>query len=161
MPSIPTIISQRRERHQHTQKSFSRRILNSTLGLGLILSIAATIALLAGTWFYANLTSDLPSVQSLPILLNPENGTLLQPTRLYDRSGQQLLYTIAPNNEPRTFVKYADIPKSLVNATIVLGDPGFWKHPGFTLEDWRISDRHATLAQKLVSDLLQNMAARR
>jgi membrane peptidoglycan carboxypeptidase len=154
MPSIPTIISQRRERHQHTQKSFSRRILNSTLGLGLILSIAATIAILAGTWFYANLTSDLPSVQMLPILLNPENGTLLQPTRLYDRSGQQLLYTIAPNNEPRTFVKYADIPKSLVNATIVLGDPGFWKHPGFTLEDWRISDRHATLAQKLVSDLL-------
>lgn len=154
MPSIPTIIRQRRDRHQHSQKSFSQRLLNSTLGIGLILSITATIAILSGTWFYANLTNDLPSAQILPTLLNPEDGTLLQPTRLYDRSGQHLLYIIAPNNEPRTYVNYADIPQSLVNATIVLGDPGFWKHPGFTLEDWRIADRHATLAQKLVSDLL-------
>lgn len=154
MPSIPTILHQRRERHIHHQNSFTKRFVNSSLGIGLILSIAATFAILAGTWFYSDLTKDLPSVQLLPILLNPDNGTLLQPTRLYDRSGRQLLYTIAPNNEPRTYIEFADIPPALVNATLVLADPGFWKHPGFTLEDWNIPNRHATLAQKLVSDLL-------
>lgn len=154
MPSIPTILRQRRERRHNVQKTTSQRILRISLGIGFIISIAATIAILLGTWFYASLTRDLPPVEMLPILLNPENGTLLQPTRLYDRSGQHLLETIAPNNETRTYVNYADIPANLVNATLVLADPGFWKHPGYTLEDWRIPERHATIAQKLVSDLL-------
>jgi len=154
MPSIPTIIRHRRERRQHAQKSVPQRILNTGLGIGFILSIALAFAILTGTWLYADLTRGLPSVEILPILLDFNNGVLLQPTRLYDRSGQILLHTIAPNNEPRTYVIFTDIPPTLINATLALADPGFWKHPGYTLDDWRNPDRHVTLAQKLVSELL-------
>jgi len=154
MPSIPTIIQQRRERHQHAQNSASQQLLKILPGFGFIFSCALVIAILAGAWYYADLTRNLPAVENLPILLNPENGTLLQPTRLFDRNGQQLIYTIAPDNETRTFITYSDLPADLVNATLVLADPGLWKHPGFLLEDWRDPDRHATIAQKLASDML-------
>ena len=154
MPSIPTIIEQRRERLQHAQKSASQQLLKGLLGVGFIISFMLAIAILAGAWYYADLTRNLPAVENLPILLNPENGTLLQPTRLYDRSGQQLIYTIAPNNETRNYIKYSDLPTDLVYATLVLADPGFWKHPGFLMEDWHDPNRHATIAQKLAYDLL-------
>lgn len=154
MPGTPTIIRHRRERRQHAQKSLSQRILRIGLGIGILLSTALMLAMLAGTWYYAHLTRDLPSVQMLPILLNPTDGLLLQPTRLYDRSGQQLLRTIAATDARRTFLTYANLPTDLVNATLAMADPGFWNHPGYTLDGWRSPERHPTLAQKLVSDLL-------
>jgi hypothetical protein len=43
---------------------------------------------------YADLTHDLPNIQYLGILLNPPDGLLLQPTRIYDRSGAHLLLTL-------------------------------------------------------------------
>jgi membrane peptidoglycan carboxypeptidase len=154
MPNTPTIIRQRRKRIQHARRSFSQRSLRLGLGIGFILSTGLVLAILAGTWYYTGLTSNLPSVQMLPILLNPTDGLLLQPTRLYDRSGQHLLRTIAPTGDDRTFLAYADIPPDLVNATLVLADPGFWDHPGYTLAGWRNPEEHPTLAQKLVFDLL-------
>jgi len=154
MPAISTIIHQRRESRQHLQRSFTQRILRFSLGIGILLSTLFMLAMLAGAWYYARLTRDLPSVEMLPLLLNPIDGQLLQPTRLYDRTGQQLLRSIAPDDADRTFQKYENIPTDLVNATLALADPGFWDHAGYTLDDWQDPERHSTLAQKLVSDLL-------
>jgi membrane peptidoglycan carboxypeptidase len=154
MPNTPTIIRQRRERRQHAQNRFSSRILRIGLGIGILLSTALVLAMLMGAWYYAHLTSDLPSMQMLPILLNPTDGQLLQPTRLYDQSGQQLLLTLAPTDATRTYLTYGNLPADLVNATLALADPDFWNHAGYALDGWRSPERHPTLAQKLVSDLL-------
>ena len=154
MPATPTIIRQRRKKRQHAQRSLPRRILRFGLAVGILLGTMLMFAMLASAWYYAQLTSNLPSVQLLPILLNPQDGQLLQPTRLYDRTGQQLLYSVAPQDGNRTFQTYENIPVALVNATLAMADPGFWNHAGYSLESWQDPERHPTLAQKLVSDLL-------
>ncbi|MFH2038079.1 MAG: transglycosylase domain-containing protein [Chloroflexota bacterium] len=154
MPTISTIIRQRRESRQHVHRSFTQSVLRFSLGIGILISTLFMLAILTGAWYYIRLTSDLPSVELLPLLLNPIDGQLLQPTRLYDRTGQQLLRSIAPDDADRTFQKYENIPTVLVNATLALADPGFWDHAGYTLDDWQDPERHSTLAQKLVSDLL-------
>jgi membrane peptidoglycan carboxypeptidase len=154
MPATPTIIRQRREKRQRAQQSLTQRILRFGLGVGVLLGSILMLAMLAGVWYYAQLTRDLPSVQLLPLLLNPLDGQLLQPTRLYDRTGQQLLHSIAPQDTKRTFLAYENIPAEMINATLAMTDPGFWTHGGYSLEGWRNPVRHPTLAQKLVSDLL-------
>jgi membrane peptidoglycan carboxypeptidase len=154
MPASTTIIRHRRERRQKARRSVSRRILRFGLGLGVVLSSLLMVALLAGAWYYAQMTRDLPSVELLPILLNRNDGQLMQPTRLYDRTGQQLLRTVAPDDAKRTFQPYENIPLELINATLAMTDPGFWMHSGYTLEGWQDPERHPGIAQKLVSDLL-------
>jgi len=154
MPATPTIIRQRREKRLRTQRSVPQRILRLSLGIGILLGSLFMVIMLIGAGYYVQLTRDLPSVQLLPILLNTRDGQLLQPTRLYDRTGQHLLLTISPQDENRLFLAYENIPDDMVNATLAMADPGFWTHAGYTLEGWRDPKRHPTLAQKLVSDFL-------
>ena len=154
MPTTPTIIRQRREKRQRAQRSIPQQILRLSLGISVLLGLGLMLVMLAGSWYYVQLTRNLPSIQLLPVLLNPLDGQLLQPTRLYDRTGQQLLHSIAPQDDNRTFQTYENIPSDMVNATLAMADPGFWNHAGYTLDGWQDPERHPTLAQKLVSDLL-------
>ncbi|NOY98018.1 MAG: hypothetical protein GXP40_02280 [Chloroflexi bacterium] len=108
---------------------------------------------------YASLTRDLPPVETLPVLLNPPDGLLLQPTRLYDRSGEHLLQVFAPTDAPRRYIPLSDqnpqhLPEALAQATLAMADPGFWEHPGYTLAGLDNPDYHPTLAQRLAADLL-------
>ena len=52
--------------------------------------------MLAAALAYASLTRGLPPLEQVSLLLNPQDGQLLQPTRLYDRTGQHLIATLAP-----------------------------------------------------------------
>jgi membrane peptidoglycan carboxypeptidase len=108
---------------------------------------------------YADLTHDLPNVALLPILLNPPDGLLLQPTRLYDRTGEHLLSAFAPTDTPRRYLQLNEqspqhLPESLARALVASADPGFWAHGGYLIGGWNDPDAHPTLAQQLVSDLL-------
>ena len=47
---------------------------------------------------------DLPSVDTLPLLMNPGDGELLQPTRLLDRTGAITLFTYQDINSDRVFL---------------------------------------------------------
>ncbi len=125
------------------------------MAFSLLLGLA--IPLLSLT--YAELTRDLPNVELVPALLNPPHGLLLQPTRLYDRSGQHVLLSLAPNDAPRRYLPLNPeapfhLPESLAKATLALADPGFWTHGGYLLRGWQHPDSHPTLAQRLASDLL-------
>lgn len=153
-PDIPTILSHRREKSRKANRSASHRLVQGALGLGVVVSALVGLALLLGAWGYADITRDLPSIQRLPQLLNPENGLLLQPTRLFDRSGQNLLLTLSPTEGKRDYAAYADLPVDLVNATLVLADPEFWRHAGFLIEGWHNPQSHPTLAQSLAYNLL-------
>lgn len=121
------------------------------LGIVLVLMMGATL-LLVGT-AYAWVTADLPSLQKVPALLEPPNGLFLQPTRLYDRSGQHLLLTL---ENPGTQRRYLPLDESrpvhlspqLVRVTVAALEPDFWSNPGFRL------DRSQTLAERLAANLL-------
>jgi membrane peptidoglycan carboxypeptidase len=159
MPSTLPVLRARRERRLNRQKQSENRARGFILSGGILLSILLGAAILLGTFAYADVTRDLPSMQALPILLNPPDGLLLQPTRIYDRTGMHVLAAFAPNETPRRYIPVSDqnpqhIPAHLVNAVIAAADADFNRHAGFTLEGITEPHQHPTLAQKLVSDLL-------
>lgn len=159
MPSPANIVRTRRARRRQEQQSRSAFVRLGILALGSLLSVALAASILFLAVAYADLTRDLPNVQVLPVLLNPPDGLLLQPTRLYDRTGTHLLQTLAPTNDPRRYLPLnpdspQHLPPALGDALVVLGDPSFWVHSGFSLKGWREPSQHPTLAQGLVSDLL-------
>lgn len=154
MPSTLTIIRQRRRSRNQVRSSASRRWRRAVQGLGFalgVLAVALTLFLALG---YASLAGGLPPVEELTVLLHPQDGLLLQPTRLYDRSGQHLVAALSPGGSPRLYALYEHLPPALLDATLALAEPDFWDSPGYTRDGWRDPGSHPTLAQRLVSDLL-------
>jgi membrane carboxypeptidase/penicillin-binding protein len=159
MPSPANIARTRRDRlrqEHHRRTSFWRL---GAVTVGGILSIALAALILVIAVGYADLTRDLPNVQYFSVLLNPPDGLLLQPTRLYDRTGAHLLQTLASSESPRRYLPLnpdspQHLPQALGDALVVLADPGFWVHGGYSLQEWQEPSLHPTLAQGLVADLL-------
>ncbi len=72
-------------------------------------------------------------IRSLP---HPENIADLQPvqsTKIYDRTGQILLYEIH-GNENRTVISPQDIPNFMKEAAVAIEDQGFYQHSAL---DWK------------------------
>ncbi len=159
MPQTLPILRARRERRLNKQKRSENRARSAILSGGIILSIFLGVVILLGAFAYADITRDLPSTEILPRLLNPPNGLLLQPTRIYDRTGTQLLTTFAPSESPRRYIPVSEqnpqhVPDHLISAVIAAADPQFQRHFGYSLEGLDNPDLHPTLAQKLVSGLM-------
>ena len=161
MPSTIPILRARRERRLARQRVSEARKRNIFLSMGMILSLLIAALIITTAFAYVNLTTDLPSIETLPTLFNPPDGLLLQPTRIYDRTGKQILYTFAPpaGESPRRYIPLSEtnpqhLPKSLTDAIIATSDANFWKHAGYTLTGITNSELHPTIAQRLVSDLL-------
>jgi len=159
MQELTPILRARRERRLAKQNERSARRRGVLLTFGMIFSLVLAALIIVSALGYADVTRDLPSVEILPRLLNPPDGMLLQPTRIYDRSGLQLLYTFAPVETPRRYIPINEqnpqhIPSELVNSVIVVQDPQFWSHSGYAVEGYSDPELHSTIAQQLVSDLL-------
>ncbi len=159
MRNIIPVLRARRERRLARQRASSARTRSTFLSVGMILSIVLAALILVSALTYADLTRDLPSVEILPHLLNPPDGLLLQPTRIYDRTGLQLLYTFAPNESPRRYIPINEqnpqhLPKALADAVIAMADPQFWVHSGYAINGLSDPELHPTIAQRLVADLL-------
>ena len=159
MTDTVPILRRRRDRRESTRRSVEARMRRFALGFGFLLTIFLAVLILGTTFYYSNLTLDLPSVQTLPGLLNPPDGLLLQPTRIYDRTGTYVLKTFAPSETPRRYIPLdpsnpQHLPDSLVQATLAMADPTFWEHSGYTLVGLNAPEIHPTLAQQLVSYLL-------
>jgi membrane peptidoglycan carboxypeptidase len=125
----------------------------------MILSLLVAALIISVAFSYVTLTRDLPSIQILPGLLTPPDGLLLQPTRIYDRTGDNILFTFAPNDSPRRYIPLSDtnpqyLPKALADAVIAKTDSAFWRHSGYSLNDLTQPDSHPTIAQRLVFELL-------
>lgn len=154
------ILRARRERRLDKQRKSSGRARGALLGIGMVFSLILAALILLGAFAYADITRDLPSVEILPRLLNPPDGLLLQPTRIYDRTGLHPLFSFssAPDAS-RRYIPINEqnpqhIPTSLVNAVLAVADPRFWSHSGYTLQKLDDPNAHPTIAQKLVSDLI-------
>lgn len=159
MPSTLPILRARRERRLNQQNKNSNRQRGFVLSIGIIISLLLGLVIILGAFAYADITQDLPSTEILPRLFNPPNGLMLQPTRMYDRTGLQLLATFSPNNSPRRYIPVNEqnpqhIPQTLINAVIAVSDPQFNRHSGYSIEGFDNPDLHPTIAQKLVYDFL-------
>ena len=159
MPSTIPILRARRERRLARQHASHTRTRSLFVSLGMILSLLTAALIILTAFGYVNLTRDLPSTAILPILLNPPDGLLLQPTHIYDRTGEHILFTFAPNDSQRRYLPLSatnpqHLPKTLSDSVIAKIDPYFWEHPGYTLNTITNYESHATLAQRLAFDLL-------
>jgi len=173
MPTVTQILRFRRRRGQTARRS-PTNIFGLKLS-GLLSGAFALILAFACLWIafeYTRLTDNLPSIETLPAMIEPPGGIFTQPSRFYDRSGQHLIFTLqdTASNE-RTYLRFPEqaasqgaeieqqtnqelvLPTSVISATIAGMDPGFWSHPGFSLEGLQTGD-HPTIAQRLAASLL-------
>jgi len=156
MPDVPYIIRTRNQKAlKHRQNPWGKIALGCSLLISLMISLAGMLSGL----IYIELTRDLPSPDAIVALIESPDGLLYQPTRLYDRSGEHVLYSLEnPAARDRDVLNLDTsqanyFPASLITATLAVSDPGFWQHPGFRLDSLNLNES-STLAQQLVSDLL-------
>jgi membrane peptidoglycan carboxypeptidase len=166
MPTLSQTIQMRERQRENARRTFAPRL---GLIVAVLISLAIAIAGLLLPLNYARLTADLPSIDALPGLIEPPDGIYLQPTRFYDRTGEHRLLTLQnPASSERAYLRYpvtpttdnpaaneSFLPASLITATIVAIDPGFWSHPGFKFSIGS-SDADLSIAQRLVAELVLN-----
>jgi membrane peptidoglycan carboxypeptidase len=152
------LIEQRQRSKMRRQRSFRQRAGRLGIGLGALIGLALVLASLLGVLAYADLTRDLPSPAAVSALLDAPSGALLEPTRIYDRSGQHLLLAlenpgVARRSLPVDTGQAEHLSPELVRVAVAALDPGFWSHPGINLNDLT-GAAPATLAERLISDLV-------
>ena len=129
---LPTI------RMRRGRRQSGRKLAIAGLGAGAAITLLLAISVLTLTFAYAALTRALPSPEMLPALLEPPDGVFLQPTRIYDRQGKQVLATLAhPAASRKKYLPLAEnqthsLPATLVVATQVASDLSFWTHSGYS-----------------------------
>ncbi|MCC6147296.1 MAG: penicillin-binding protein [Anaerolineaceae bacterium] len=153
-----SLVNRRRKRRAHLQRhplQSGRRFFLSA-SASLILFFTAGMLVLAS--LFAQLTKDLPPVEALPAMLDLEDGQLLKPTRVYDRSGQVVLTTLENPGVTRRFLpldpyQAESLSPQLVQTVLRLYDPAFWQ--GVGLAYWDASNpQPLTIAERLVDTLL-------
>lgn len=94
----------------------------------IILLILAFLAAVAVLGFLAILwiSRDLPNPNQLM------NREVAQSTKIYDRTGENILYEIS-GDQRRTLVPLKDIPANVKNATIAIEDKNFYNHGAFSV----------------------------
>jgi 1A family penicillin-binding protein len=94
---------------------------NLLLGLVALGLLGGLVVFFAYLWF----ASTLPSADDIM------NRDVAQSTKIYDRTGEHLLYEIA-ENEKRTLVPIEQVPEDLINATLTAEDRKFYSHGGIS-----------------------------
>ncbi len=159
IPAVTRVVKLRQRQHASDRRGLWSRVgFLAPLAVSLVLVTMAGI----GVEYYSVITRDLPSPSLLSTQLNPSTGSLLQPTRLYDRGHNHVLLTLqdpAATDKKYLTVGETDLPgtsqapKLLIDATIAGLDPGFWEEGRFSLAGvWQGTG--SDLAQRLASELL-------
>ncbi|MFA5134095.1 MAG: biosynthetic peptidoglycan transglycosylase, partial [Patescibacteria group bacterium] len=114
----------------HYRARVHRRRLgwNKIIGYGVAgilfcILIGGIFGVAALAWF----SRDLPDPDKLL------DRQVAQSTKIYDRTGEHVLYEIY-SDQKRTMIELSDIPEYVQHATIVAEDRGFYEHHGF---DWK------------------------
>ncbi|MBI3305466.1 PBP1A family penicillin-binding protein [Candidatus Parcubacteria bacterium] len=118
------------------------------LGLGALL-VAAVFLYVA---------KDLPNPKALGQV------RFTQSTKIYDRTGQTLLYEVH-GEEKRTLIPASDIPQAVKDATVAIEDANFYRHHGIdmrgilraalsNLRGRRISQGGSTITQQFIKNSL-------
>jgi 1A family penicillin-binding protein len=118
--------SWRRHKLKKRRKRPFKKFDKKTLMKNVILAIAAifVLGLIFSLGVFAWAVKDLPNPDELI------DRNVVQSTKIYDSTGEHLLYEIH-GDKNRTLVELEDIPQSLIDATITVEDQQFYKHSGF------------------------------
>jgi membrane peptidoglycan carboxypeptidase len=150
-----------KSRHQNRKTRTNRVMSLLTPAAKIVLVVLSLLmlgALFFAGWTYAKIAVDLPSIAVLPVMLNPADGELLQPTRLTDRSGSVTLTTLANPGVDRAYLSVnpddaLHFSPQLVRAVVARFDPTFWENLGYNLKELQ-NPQPQTIAERLASDLL-------
>jgi 1A family penicillin-binding protein len=93
------------------------------------LLLDGVIALLAAVLVIGGLLLIWISTLEIPDLQAFEQRRVLQSTKIYDRTGEILLYDLH-DDVRRTIVPYENISRNIINATIAIEDDTFFQHGG-------------------------------
>ena len=127
----PVLVARRLRRHRRNKgPNWFFRIVG---GLALIVVAVVVVIVMSGlgtiAGVYAYYAKDLPD----PKKIESEQETF-ETTKLYDRTGQHLLYEIFdPHRGDRTIVPLDQMPSDLRQATISLEDKSFYENPGIDI----------------------------
>ena len=155
---INRILIRRGQHKKQIAGRFSNRMKPAGFVALLILSLVLAGGIIAAAGTYVWVTADLPPVEEAAVFFDPQNGLILQPSRLYDRTGEHELFTLDNPGSLRAYVwldPAQDVHFSplLVQAVTVIAQPDFWASSGV---DWsRLSDtKPHTIAESLADRLL-------
>ena len=102
------------------KKSGAKKIFKFVFRFAILMSVVGFLAL-AGVFIY--FSKDIPDPNKIA------NRSVAQSTKIYDRTGEHLLYEIH-GEEKRTIVKLDQVSPHLINATIATEDKKFYEHHG-------------------------------
>jgi membrane peptidoglycan carboxypeptidase len=126
----------RRRRARAGVPPWPRALVLALLGaLGLVMGLASVV----GALLFGEVTAGLPSAQGYETRFGSAAAPGLPPARLYDRSGQVLIFeALNPAAADRRWLEIAaatpDRLPVFAQATLAFQDPAYWTHPGY---DWR------------------------
>jgi len=140
-------------RFYRTRYRKRRRWLKRLFVGGLWLFILGCIGILCVFAYYSK---DLPSTEKI------SQRQIIQSTKIYDRTGQVLLYDIH-GEEKRTVIPFEEIPQYMKDATIVSEDDDFYHHFGLdfkaiiraflaNLRGKKISQGGSTITQQFIKN---------
>lgn len=114
----------KKRRYQKTKQRINRKVQkqNKRFRLSPLFIFGLLTGVTIATTFYVYVLRDLPS----PTILTTALPALS--TKILDRNGI-LLYQIY-KDENRSLVKLAELPTTLINATLAAEDKNFYHHPG-------------------------------
>lgn len=103
----------------------ARKLPRRTLAMRILLGVAAfgALCVVAGGIAVLAIAATLPSDTEIANLKIPES------TKIYDRTGEVLLYDLSENQQ-RVVVPLSDFPDVLKEATIAIEDERFYSTPG-------------------------------
>jgi membrane carboxypeptidase/penicillin-binding protein len=158
MTRIPRLIHSRVKRRK---KRKSTPLGRAGFAFALLFSLFSVSLIMGFVIYYNHISQDLPSADYLPVLMDPERGLLMQPTRIYTQDGDEVLWAFEnPSIEKRDYAVLdlsekalrSDIPPEMVKATIAAADPQYFTRANLNILDWWRGEK--TIPQSLVSDLL-------
>ncbi len=111
-----------------------------------------------GSWEYSRISSNLPSPDQLPLLLDRSSGELLIPTRIYDRTGKILLSELGSPAAQRKFLSVdpavePHFSSQLLTVVTQIQQPDYWQSSGVDFARLTDPSPH-TIAEQLVHNLL-------
>lgn len=108
------------KKNKKKKKNGVKKIFKFVFKFTLLMSLLGSLAL-AGVFIY--FSKDIPDPNKIA------DRSVAQSTKIYDRTGEYLLYEIH-GEEKRTVIKLDQVSKHLINATIATEDKKFYNHYG-------------------------------
>ncbi|MDP3836626.1 MAG: PBP1A family penicillin-binding protein [bacterium] len=124
IPKLKTVSSPKAEFWRNKDKRKSPSSWKKKILLALV--IFASLGLLSSFILVAWVSRDLPEPNQLI------DRDVAQSTKIFDRSGENVLYEIH-GDEKRTLMSLDEIPDNAKNATIAIEDKNFYRHGGFSV----------------------------